>query len=57
MMTSGSPSNMSSQNICRWTRTDWKHLREWETVKLMITDGQELGQDHVSVMDVSTGQT
>lgn len=27
MMTSGSPSNMSSQSMCRWTRTDWKHLR------------------------------
>ena len=26
MMTSGSPSNMSSHRMCRWMRTDWKHL-------------------------------
>ena len=26
MTTTGSPSNISSQNICRWIRTDWKHL-------------------------------
>ena len=26
MTTTGSPSNVSSQSICRWTRTDWKHL-------------------------------
>lgn len=26
MTTSGSPNNTSSQRICRWIRTDWKHL-------------------------------
>ena len=26
MTTSGSPSNVSSQRMCRWIRTDWKHL-------------------------------
>lgn len=28
MTTTGSPSNMSSQSICTWMSTDWKHLPE-----------------------------
>lgn len=35
MMTTGSPSNVSSHSICRWTRTDWKHLRT--QVRLQMT--------------------
>lgn len=36
MMTSGSPSNMSSQRMCRWTRTDWKHLRRSKVFILTV---------------------
>lgn len=37
IMTSGSPSKVSSQSICRWIRMDWKHLSRTQ-VRLRLTN-------------------
>lgn len=47
MTISGSPSSESSHSICRWIRTDWKHLRgEEETeadLHLDLTVTEDMG--------------
>lgn len=42
MTTTGSPSNMSSQSICRWMSADWKHLMVRSEVTLVMEEAADL---------------
>lgn len=57
MTTSGSPSSVSSHSICRWIRTDWKHLRRTEEEGWGVRAGHHWDQSVVKFITTAGGST